>query len=99
MELTINQSRLELVKGNIVEQTTDAIVNAANSALAGGGGHGHDGPAALAHIGPPDKVNLAAHAHDFLAAGGILFTQASSYGQEGFNGCMSAAVLAPAIGN
>ena len=38
MDLTINQSRLELVKGNIVEQTTDAIVNAANSALAGGGG-------------------------------------------------------------
>lgn len=38
MELKINNSRLELIKGDIVEQNTDAIVNAANSALAGGGG-------------------------------------------------------------
>src|SRR5690242_13865086 len=30
--------RLELVQGNITEQVVDAIVNAANSALAGGGG-------------------------------------------------------------
>ena len=39
-------------------------------ALAGGGGHGHDGPAALAHIGPPDKVNLATHPGDLPQAHG-----------------------------
>jgi O-acetyl-ADP-ribose deacetylase (regulator of RNase III) len=34
----IGQSRLELVQGDITAQKVDAIVNAANSALAGGGG-------------------------------------------------------------
>jgi O-acetyl-ADP-ribose deacetylase (regulator of RNase III) len=38
MEMRIGNSKLELTKGNIVEQTTGAIVNAANSALAPGGG-------------------------------------------------------------
>ncbi len=38
METTINQSKLELVEGDITEQDTEAIVNAANSRLAGGGG-------------------------------------------------------------
>ena len=33
-----NNSRLELVQGEITAQEVDAIVNAANSALAGGGG-------------------------------------------------------------
>jgi len=37
-ELKINQTRLRLVRGNIVEQKVEAIVNAANSQLAGGGG-------------------------------------------------------------
>lgn len=32
------RARLELVEGNIVTETTDAIVNAANSSLMGGGG-------------------------------------------------------------
>jgi O-acetyl-ADP-ribose deacetylase (regulator of RNase III) len=38
MQVTINQSRLELVEGDITEQDTKAIVNAANPTLLGGGG-------------------------------------------------------------
>jgi O-acetyl-ADP-ribose deacetylase len=38
MEYTINKSKLQLVRGDITEQDTDAIVNAANSELAPGGG-------------------------------------------------------------
>jgi O-acetyl-ADP-ribose deacetylase (regulator of RNase III) len=37
-DTTINQTILRLIQGNIVTVTADAIVNAANSALAGGGG-------------------------------------------------------------
>jgi O-acetyl-ADP-ribose deacetylase len=38
MKLRINSSLLQLVLGDITCETTDAIVNAANSRLAGGGG-------------------------------------------------------------
>lgn len=38
MHREIGSGRLELVAGNIVTQQVDAIVNAANAALAGGGG-------------------------------------------------------------
>jgi O-acetyl-ADP-ribose deacetylase (regulator of RNase III) len=38
MKIKINNTFLELVQGNITDQTTDAIVNAANSALQMGGG-------------------------------------------------------------
>ena len=38
MKITIQQSTLEVVQGDITQQDTEAIGNAANSALAGGGG-------------------------------------------------------------
>ncbi len=38
MEIKINKGTLSLVEGNITKQDTDAIVNAANKSLRGGGG-------------------------------------------------------------
>lgn len=38
MKITVNQTRLELVQGDITAVKTDAIVNAANEQLAHGGG-------------------------------------------------------------
>ena len=38
MKATIHQSTLEVIQGDITQQDTEAIGNAANSALAGGGG-------------------------------------------------------------
>jgi O-acetyl-ADP-ribose deacetylase (regulator of RNase III) len=38
MKITVHKSTLEVVQGDITEQETEAVGNAANSALAGGGG-------------------------------------------------------------
>ncbi len=55
MKLTIHQSTIEVVQGDITQQDIEAIGNAANSALAGGGGvdgaiHRAGGPTIMSEL-------------------------------------------------
>jgi len=76
--VTIGNRRLELVRGDITQERVDAVANAANEALRGGGGvdgaiHRAAGPALLAELrhrypnGTPTGTAVATDAHGLPA--------------------------------
>ncbi len=75
MHITINNTKLTLVRADITQQDVDAIVNAANSSLMGGGGvdgaiHRAGGPQILEEC----KAYVAAHGR--LPTGEAMITSA-----------------------
>jgi O-acetyl-ADP-ribose deacetylase (regulator of RNase III) len=71
----VNNARLSIVRGDITKQSTDAIVNAANSGLMGGGGvdgaiHYAGGPAIL------EECKKIVASHGRLPAGQAVITTA-----------------------
>jgi O-acetyl-ADP-ribose deacetylase (regulator of RNase III) len=77
MEKKIHNSVLELCQGDITKQKVDAIVNAANSQLAGGGGvdgaiHRAGGPAIMEECG---KIGGCPTGNAVITTGGNLFAK------------------------
>ncbi len=80
-ELTFGEAKLLLLQGDITLQTTDAIVNAANSSLMGGGGvdgaiHRAGGPAILEECKKIiSKIGRLDVGHAVITTGGRLKTK------------------------
>jgi len=77
MEVTVNKSRIVLVQGDITTETTQAIVNAANTGLGGGGGvdgaiHAAGGPAIMAEC---RKIGGCPTGQAVITTGGNLKTK------------------------
>src|SRR5699024_378553 len=77
MRLRINENVIEIIQGDITKQTTDAIVNAANRTLLGGGGvdgaiHRVAGPQLLDACREVREINLKGA---YLQTGEVVITK------------------------